>query len=321
MEISLKEVYKDYFKIGAAVNIESVDTCKDLILKHFNSITCENAMKFDATEPEEGKFTFADADKIYGFARANNIPVRGHNFVWHWAYPEWLFKDADRETLLRRLENHVKAMAERYPDIYCWDCINEGILDDKDGYLRKTQWLEIVGEDYFNEAFKIAAKYINGALFYNDYNEFDPIKREKIIRKVNEIRDSGARIDGIGLQCHLNLNHNVDFDEIKRGIEDYAKLDYKLQITEHDVSNYARDDNEMHDSITFEQYKRQTKVFKEFFKILREYKNEIETVTFWGTADDTCWLNYFPVKGRKNGGLLFDENHEPKEGFYAICDF
>ncbi|MCM1053921.1 MAG: endo-1,4-beta-xylanase [Bacteroides sp.] len=320
MEFSLKEIYKDYFKIGAAVNMENVDTCRELILKHFNSITCENAMKFADTEPEEGRFTFADADKIYGFAKANGIPVRGHNFVWHQAVPEWLFKNTDGEKLLRRLENHIKAVTERYPDLYCWDCINEGI-DDRGGYLRKTPWLELAGEDYFAEAFKIAAKYTDAPLFYNDYNEFDPEKRKKIIRKVKEIRDSGARIDGIGLQCHLGLNCEVDFDEIKKGLEEFAALDFKLQITEHDISNYPYGDREMHLAPTFEEYKKQTRTFKEFFKLLREYKNEIETVTFWGVADDTCWLNYFPVEGRKNGGLLFDEDHEPKESFYAICDF
>lgn len=320
MEFSLKEVYKDYFKIGAAVNTENVDTCKDLIIKHFNSITCENAMKFADTEPEEGRFTFEAADKIYGFAKANNIPVRGHNFVWHRAVPDWLFKNTDREGLLRRLENHIKTVAEKYPDIYCWDCINEGI-DDHDGYLRNTPWLETVGADYFVKAFEIAAKYISAPLFYNDYNEFDPIKRKKIIKKVREIKSMGARIDGIGLQCHLGLNLEFDPDEVKRGIEEFAELGFRLQITEHDVSNYPYADREMHTAPTFEEYKRQTRIFKEFFGILREYGNEIEAVTFWGVADDTSWLNYFPVRGRKNGGLLFDEEHEPKESFYAICDF
>ena len=122
MNISLKDVYKDYFKIGAAENAEM-----------------------------DGHFTFEDADKIYGFAKANNIPVRGHNFVWHQAMPDWIFKNTDREGLLRRLENHIKVLSEKYPDLYCWDCINEGI-DDGDGYLRKTPWLEIVGKGRRNRS-------------------------------------------------------------------------------------------------------------------------------------------------------------------------
>lgn len=320
MELSLKEIYKDYFKIGAAVNVENADTCRDLILKHFNSITCENAMKFADTEPEEGKFTFESADKIYNLARKNNIEVRGHNFVWHQAVPDWLFENCTGEILLQRLDNHIRKVTERYPDIYCWDCINEGI-DDGAEYLRKTPWLEIIGEDYFEKVFETAAKYVKKPLFYNDYNEFDPEKRKKIIKKVTELKEKDVPIGGLGLQCHLALNHNVDFEEMKRGMEEYAKMGLPLQITEHDVSNYPYNDREMHLAPTFEEYKRQAKTFGEFFKILREYKDCIETVTFWGVADDTCWLNYFPVRGRKNGGLLFDEEHQPKECFYAICDF
>ena len=35
-------------------------------------------------------------------------------------------------------------------------------------------------------------------------------------------------------------------------------------------------------------------------------------VTFWGIADDHTWLDYFPVKGRKDWPLLFDTHHRPK---------
>lgn len=320
MELSLKEIYKDYFKIGAAINVENADTCKDLILKHFNSITCENAMKFGDTEPEEGVFTFESADKIYNLAKENNISVRGHNFVWHQAVPDWLFKNCDRAILLKRLHTHIKKLTERYPDIYSWDCINEGISDGEE-YFRKTPWLKIIGEDYFEKAFEIAAKYTDAPLFYNDYNEFEPGKRGKIIQKITELKEKGVPIGGLGLQCHLALNHSVDFDQIKRGMEEYAKLGMPLQITELDVSNYPYEDREIHLAPTFEEYKRQAKIYGELFKLLRQYKDIIEAVTFWGVADDTCWLNYFPVRGRKNGGLLFDENHEPKECFYTICDF
>jgi endo-1,4-beta-xylanase len=55
--------------------------------------------------------------------------------------------------------------------------------------------------------------------------------------------------------------------------------------------------------------------------LFREYKNVITGVTFWGVADDMTWLDYFPVPGRKNWPLLFDENHEEKQAFRNITDF
>lgn len=321
MQFSLKDIYKDYFLIGAAVNPESVVSHRELILKHFNSITCENEMKFGIIHPHENEYKFDDADLIYRFAMDNGIAVRGHNFVWHYEVPDWLFDGADRDIALARLDAHIKILSERYPEIYCWDCINEGI-DDHEAYLRKTLWLDTVGEDYFERVFETAAKYLSGkTLFYNDYNEFDPVKRDKYINKIKSMLADGIPVSGVGLQCHLGLNHAVNFDEIKRGIELYAGLGLKLHITELDVSLYPYDDREIHTQPTFEEYKRQTGVYKDIFKIFREYSREIEAVTFWGASDAVTWLNYFPVSGRKNGGLLFDEEQRCKECFYAICDF
>ena len=321
MKFSLREIYKDYFNIGAAVNPPVIESHKELILQHFNSLTCENEMKFGNIHPEENRYNFEPADKVYNFAKENNMLIRGHALVWHWEIPEWLFQNTSREIALARLEEHTKTLAERYPDIYAWDVLNEGLNDGEELY-RNTPWLETVGEDYFEKVFETAGKCLkNAALFYNDYNEFDPIKREKYIRKIKEMRKAGAPVSGVGLQCHLGLNHAVDFGEFRRGMEEYAKLGLKIHITELDVSLYPMEDKDIHTAPTFEQYKQQVKVYKELFKVLREYRNEIETVTFWGAADDVTWLNYFPVKGRKNGGLLFDEEHEPKEAIYAICDF
>lgn len=278
-------------------------------------------MKFGIIHPQRDRYCFEDADKIYTFARSNNIAVRGHNFVWHQEVPDWLFKDTDKERLSAILDRHIKTLAERYPEIYCWDIINEGLDDGKDEFYRKTPWFEAFGEEYFKIAFETAAKYLKGkTLFYNDYNEFDPVKRDKYLSLIKKLKSEGVPVSGVGLQCHLGLNHAFDLDEIKEGIEQYAKLGMKLHITELDVSLYPYEDRMPHEKPTYEEYKNQTEVYRSVFKIFREYKNEIEAVTLWGVSDDVCWLNHFPAE-RKNGGLLFDEKQTAKECFYAVCDF
>ena len=52
----LKDVYKDYFMIGVAVNQRNISNPDQvaLIKKEFNSMTAENDMKPQPTEPEEG---------------------------------------------------------------------------------------------------------------------------------------------------------------------------------------------------------------------------------------------------------------------------
>ena len=54
----LKDVYKDYFMIGVAVNQRNVTNPEQsaLVKKEFNSMTAENDMKPEPTEPREGEF-------------------------------------------------------------------------------------------------------------------------------------------------------------------------------------------------------------------------------------------------------------------------
>jgi len=69
---SLKEVYKDYFKIGAAVDYDNIEKYGEILLKHFNSIIPGNSMKPESTQPREGKFVFDHADEVVNFAIENN---------------------------------------------------------------------------------------------------------------------------------------------------------------------------------------------------------------------------------------------------------
>ena len=76
----LKDAYKNYFKIGVALNVRNATTPEqmELVKKEFNSVTAENDMKPEPTEPREGEFNWENADKIANFCRANGIKMRGH---------------------------------------------------------------------------------------------------------------------------------------------------------------------------------------------------------------------------------------------------
>ena len=63
---SLKEVFKDYFPIGVAIETPMISTPKfrDLLLKQFNSVTAEIQMKMNRFHPSDGMFHFNNADRI-----------------------------------------------------------------------------------------------------------------------------------------------------------------------------------------------------------------------------------------------------------------
>jgi endo-1,4-beta-xylanase len=47
----------------------------------------------------------------------------------------------------------------------------------------------------------------------------------------------------------------------------------------------------------------------------------ITGVTFWNISDKHTWLDQYPVAGRKNYPLLFDQNLQPKNAYKRVVDF
>ena len=296
---SLCEAYAKYFKIGAAVSPQNFVSHRGLLIKHFNSLTPGSAMKFGPVHPAEYRYDFTDADQIIAFAKEHGMGVRAHAPVWHQQTDDWIFTDrfvyAGRELLLERLEDHIRVMAGRYGDaVYAWDVVNEAIVDSPEGYLRETKWYKLIGEDYIDYAYRFVKQYApKTQVFYNDYNEFDPIKRDKIVRLMRGMQERGVPLDGFGLQQHVNIYTNLD--DIKAAIEAYASLGITLHVTELDVSLYHPKDrpNPYYPKTltipTREDFVRQGKMYEDLFEIYRSYSDVIESVTTWGVADDlTC---------------------------------
>ncbi|OQP06139.1 1,4-beta-xylanase [Geobacillus sp. 46C-IIa] len=322
---SLREVFANDFRIGAAVNPVTLEAQQSLLIHHVNSLTAENHMKFEHLQPEEGRFTFNIADQIFDFARSHHMAVRGHTLVWHNQTPSWVFQDSqghfvDRDVLLERMKSHISTVVQRYKGkVYCWDVVNEAVANEGSEWLRSSTWRQIIGDDFIQQAFLYAHEADPEALlFYNDYNECFPEKREKIYTLVKSLRDRGIPIHGIGMQAHWSLTR-PSLDEIHAAIERYASLGVILHITELDISMFEFDDHRK-DLIapTNEMVERQAERYEQIFSLFKEYRDIIQSVTFWGIADDHTWLDHFPVQGRKNWPFLFDEQHKPKPAFWRV---
>ncbi len=57
---NLKDAYADYFTVGCAINMANLNSPQQLALitSNFNSITAENDMKPQPTEPVEGQWNW-----------------------------------------------------------------------------------------------------------------------------------------------------------------------------------------------------------------------------------------------------------------------
>lgn len=331
----LKDYYRDYFPIGVAVSPRALHTDEaGLVIRQFNSITPENAMKMSVIHPGEQQYNWRDADSIAAFARRNGMKLRGHTLVWHNQAPGWIFKDADgqqvsKEVLLQRLKAHITTVVKRYKGIvYAWDVANEVISDRKDEFYRNSLWYQICGEEFIEKAFQWAHEADPDALlFYNDYNEINTVKREKIIRMLNGLISKGVPVHGVGLQAHWAVNE-PSVAQLDKTMADFAKLGLKIQITEFDVSVY-RKEHEMREWIagdsatafTVEKEQQQLEQFRRCFECFRKYRDVLTGVTFWNISDRYSWLDNFPVRGRKDYPLLFDKDLQPKKAFWAVVKF
>ncbi|NRF37773.1 endo-1,4-beta-xylanase [Pedobacter foliorum] len=330
----LKEYYKDYFPIGVAVNNRTLKGEEaQLLLKEFNSITPENAMKMESIHPREDVYFWRDADSMVNFAQNHQIKIRGHNLCWHEQVPDWMFKDKNgqlvtKEVLLKRLEDHITTVVKRYKGkIYAWDVVNEVIGDADDEFIRNSLWYKICGEEFIAKAFEYAhAADPDALLFYNDYNTERPVKRDKVYRLLKKLIAQKVPIHGVGLQAHWSVFEPSE-KELREAIELYSSLGLQIHFTELDMSIYPWEKNKRQkrageaDELTPALEQKQIDQYTNIFRIFREYKKHISSVTFWNVSDRYTWLDNYPVPGRKNYPLLFDQNLHRKKAYWGVVNF
>lgn len=193
-------------------------------------------------------------------------------------------------------------------------------VDDNSDFYRDTLWKRILGEEYIEKAFYFAHEADpNALLFINDYNACIEQKCEKIYSLVKGLLKKGVPVHGIGLQGHYNINF-PSVEAIKKGIDRLASLGLKIQITEMDISMFGYEDRRKDLTMPSEEMlKRQSEAYAGIFELFRSYSDVITGVTLWGVADDYTWLDSFPVDGRKDWPLLFDERKRKKDAYYSVA--
>jgi endo-1,4-beta-xylanase len=343
---ALKAAFQQDFLVGTTLNLDEVygRDLRDLALMrhHFNAISPENLLKWESVQPVEGEFAFEAADRFVALGEKEGMFIVGHALVWHNQTPRWVFEDADggpatRETLVRRMREHIHTIVGRYRGrIHGWDVVNEAL--NEDGTLRQSPWLTGIGEDYIALAFQFAHEADPDAeLYYNDYSMAGPEKRAGAVRLISRLQAQGVPITGVGMQGH----HKMDWPTIEEegaSITAFADLGLEVMITELDIDLLPRVNRGntaevalrgtgtdcrceldpyvggLPDSVQQAPAQR----YADFFELYRKHRDVISRVTFWGMTDEDSWLNDWPVRGRTNHPLLFDRRGEPKPALDAV---
>lgn len=335
---SLKETFKSYFLIGTAMDakqIEQKDATADKLIKaQFNASTPENIMKAEIIHPGWDKYNFNLADKLVAYGAKNDIKINAHTLIWHSQLPAFMRHMQSVDSVKQFFTNHITTIASRYDGkVYSWDVVNEAL--NEDGTLRKSIFLEKLGEDYIVEAFRLAQKAApQTKLYYNDYNIEQPKKRAGAIAIIKKIQAAGVRIDGVGIQGHWKTG-TVPLSDIEESIKEFSALGIEVMFTELDLTvlpnpwdgNTAEVSATAKNSDKMNPYKKVlpdsvqqslAKDYADLFNLFLKYKKHVSRITFWGVNDGQSWLNGWPIPGRTNYPLLFDRDFKPKPAFNSV---
>jgi len=326
--------------------------------------------------PAASAFIYSDSSDVINWAVENNLALTGHALVWHNQSPPWLTESAQGVPLTRseareNMEFYIRTISEYYNELgmlrafNAWDVVNEAMatdggtwgasLDDWYGGDWRTQlrrdspWFlayangynESAGEhpsDYIYDAFVFARKYFPySTLYYNDYNEEVPAKRNAIAQMTEQINSRWSHdsrnnpeavsqgrqytgrklIEGIGLQSHYHLDQwRTNFDYIRPALERYIATGAVLSITELDITVGGQGGiNPATLPVPMSQadMNRQAHAYARLFGYYLEFADHIERVSFWGKLDHQSWRAW-------GQPLLFDENIRAKPAFHAIID-
>jgi endo-1,4-beta-xylanase len=287
-----------YFGAAVAANRLGQSAYTTILNREFNSVTPENEMKIDATEPQQNNFTFGAADQIVNHGLSRGWRVRGHTLAWHSQQPPWM-QGMSGQTLRNAMVNHITRVATYYRGkVYAWDVVNEAFADGSSGARRDSN-LQRTGNDWIEVAFRTADAADPGAkLCYNDYNtdNWTDAKTQAVYRMVQDFRNRGVPIDCVGLQSHFNPNSPYP-SNYRTTLSSFAALGVDVQITELDIEGSGT-----------AQANTYRNVVNDCLAVPR-----CNGITVWGVRDTDSW--------RASGTpLLFDGNGNKKPAYQAVLD-
>lgn len=303
--------------IGTAVQMQllgSDQSYQDLLVRHFSKVTPEYEMKFGPLHPERYRFDFTAADGIVAFAKQHDQEVRGHTLVWHESLPNWLTEGKwTRDELIAILRQHINTVVGHYQgQLAVWDVVNEAVAEDGNS-LRNTVWLQKIGKEYIEMAFRFAHEVDPKArLFYNDYGGEELGKKsDAIYDLVKDLRQRNVPIDGVGLQMHVGIKNPPNPEKVAANIKRLNQLGMEVQVTEMDVK--------ISDGIGTlpQRLAAQSQVYRNMMQVCLSAQN-CKGFSLWGVNDRYSWLPRFLNK--PDAPLIFDESSRPKPAYEALLE-
>ncbi len=305
--------------LGAAVDwriVSAMPGYADLFLDHFTYMTPENEMKMAALQPKRDQFDFSTADRMVDWALARGKRVHGHTLIYNKQLPGWLTNPSlldhimghghfDRAELEQIMRKHITTVMRHYAStVHEWDVVNEALKPD--GSYNPGIWLDTIGPDYIEEAFRAARAAVpDAALCYNEIGDEVAGPEADAVYELAARLSSLGLIDCLGFEMHINGADPPPESLLEQNFRRFAALGLDIRISEMDVDvSGLSGDNAS-------RFAAQARVFGD--AALACYRvAACSRFTTWGTTDASTWL------GPTAQPLPFDSALVPKPAWAAI---
>ena len=297
-----------------------------LYQSNVNVVTPENDLKATRLRSTPERYNFSGADRILSFASANQIAVHGHTLIWgNGKYnPPWI-RDLPHDKVGAFIDEFVSTVVGHYQGrIASWDVVNEPIslgIGNVPAY-QQGPFYDALGSSYVARSFRAArAADPDTILVLNEaHTERDDRMgvawRRNLLTCLDELIESGAPIQAVGLQAHLRPQFPFESSAFDRFLTEIENRNLDIYISELDVDDQSfPDDIEDRDRQVADTYHR--------FLSLALAHRRLKQVVTWGLADPFSFQvasarQKNPAAGRLPRPLLLDDRFERKPAWFAV---
>jgi len=286
---------------GAAANYPALSSDAEYaarFAKECAILAPENELKWENVHPSPDTFDFTKGDWLVKFARTHGMLFRGHTLVWNQALPQWFKDTVNSQNARQVMLKHINTVVGHYAGkIHSWDVVNEAVWpeDNQPQGLRNTPWLQFLGPDYIDIAFRAAAQADpNALLVYNgdrlDHDTpDDETRRVATLKLLERLKSRGTPVQALGIEAHLSGVKKLNPRKLKAFLHDVADLGLKILITELDVEdkNLPLDTNVRDRTVAG--------AYEDYLSVVLAQPAVIALLT-WGLSDHYTWLSRYAAR-------------------------
>jgi len=258
-------------------------------------LMAEADLLWNLLHPSPNSFNFTPGDWLADFARTNRMLFGGTHLVWHKAMPQWFETTVNSQNARKVLLKHISKVVRHYAGrVHLWTVVNEAVLpgDGRSNGLRNTPWLQLLGPNYIEIAFRAAARADPQALLlYND-NRMDydtpeqEAKRTAVLKLLERLKSREVPVHALGMQAHLRGEESrFNAKKLKAFLHDVAAIGLKILITEMDVRDRKLPRNiDVRDRIV-------ARCYEDYLSVVLD-EPAVNAVITWGLSDRYSWLSW-----------------------------